>query len=99
MQKLRSPLGSGRRVEVWGDVWLVVEREHFEQCAVVTLRGVGEENLGSTLRVISPFETLKPLRAPARMRRAKRHTVFRSAAHVAAGAHGLRPARPAAASA
>ena len=88
MQKLRSPLAMGQRVEVRGDVWLVGRREQFEECAVVTLRGAGEENLGSTLRVVTPFEKLKPVRVPVRMRQAKRQTVFRTAAHAVARAHG-----------
>src|SRR5688572_19890216 len=88
MQKLRSPLAMGQRVEVRGDVWLVGHREQFEECAVVTLRGAGEENLGSTLRVVTPFEKLTPVRVPVRMRRAKRQTVFRTAAHAVARAHG-----------
>jgi superfamily II DNA or RNA helicase len=59
MQELRSPLQQGRRVIVRDEPWLVVDAERFDDVAVVALRGVGPDNLGETMSVLSPFDAVR----------------------------------------
>jgi superfamily II DNA or RNA helicase len=87
MQKLRSGVSVGQRVEARGEPWLVVQSEAFSDCGLVTLRGAGEDNHGRIARLLTPFDRLTPTHTSSRVRRAGRHTVLRAAARAVARGH------------
>lgn len=95
MQKLRSIVSTTECVEARGERWLVVRREPCEDCAVVTLRGVSDENRGRTLQLLTPFDRLRRWSAPTRVVRRPRRRVLERAARAVADAHGwLEPWTP-----
>lgn len=71
-----------------GEAWFVLQREQFDQCSLVTLRGADEGNLGETARVLAPFDRIVPLAGRTGLRRAARSRVLRRAAHAIASARG-----------
>lgn len=87
MQNLRSHL-AGQHVDVRGEPWIVLRAEAYDACAVLTLRGTGEFNLGRTTELITPFDRVRATRASSRMRRAPRRAVLQTAMTAIARAHG-----------
>ena len=79
MQKLRA-VRSGQHVIVRDEPWLVVQNEAFQEASLVTLRGVSAENLGETLRVLAPFDTVHAGQTRAPIRRGTRREALTAAA-------------------
>ena len=86
MQKLRPAVRSGQHVIVRDEPWLVVHSEAFQDASLVTLRGVSAGNLGETLRVLTPFDTVHAGRTRAPLRRGTRRDAFMAAAAAIADA-------------
>ena len=59
---------------------------HFQEASLVTLRGVSAGNLGETLRVLAPFDTVRAGRTRAPLRRGTRRDAFMAAAAAIADA-------------
>jgi superfamily II DNA or RNA helicase len=71
-----------------GESWEVVRREQYDDCAVVTLRGTGDSNLGVTTSLLTPFDKLTAVADRPGIRIAGRRAVLARAARAAANAHG-----------
>jgi superfamily II DNA or RNA helicase len=80
----RTALRAGQRVEVRDETWLVVSHDVFERATLVTLRGVGDDNLGETQRVLTPFDRVKALEESTAIRRVSRRRVLQTAARAIA---------------
>jgi SNF2 family DNA or RNA helicase len=92
MQKLRSIVSVAECVEARGERWIVVRREPCEDCAVVTLHGVSDENRGRTLRLLTPFDRLRRANTSTRVvRQSRRRVLQRAARAVAETLHWLEP--------
>lgn len=59
MQELQPSFQAGQRVDVRGESWRVVHAERFDQVTLITLRGLGVDNLGETARVLTPFDRVQ----------------------------------------
>lgn len=88
MQKLRSEISTGEHVDVRGEGWLVVRREAFDECSLVTLRGASDGNFGETARLLVPFDRIARSQVPSGIARVSRSCVLRRAASAVARAHG-----------
>src|SRR5262245_11193737 len=86
VQKLRPAIRSGQHVIVRDEPWLVVHRESFQDTSLVTLRGLSAGNLGETLRVLEPFDTVRAGHARPPIRRGTRRDAFAAAAAAMADA-------------
>ncbi len=60
MQEQRTSVRAGQRVDVRDEPWIVISTEPFDRVSLVTLRGIGNENLGETARFLTPFDTVTP---------------------------------------
>jgi superfamily II DNA or RNA helicase len=80
VQISRTALRAGQRVEVRDEEWVVLSHDVFEHAALVTLRGVGDDNLGETQRLLTPFDRIRPLDESTAIHRASRATVLAMAA-------------------
>jgi len=80
VHELRTALRSGQHVEVRGEPWLVLATEPYEHVTLVTLRGLGDGNLGETQSVLEPFDRVHARRQPTRLIRATRRRVLLRAA-------------------
>jgi superfamily II DNA or RNA helicase len=87
MQKLPARTFDRQRVEARGEPWLVVRREPFDGCALVTLHGTGNDNRGRTLRLLTPFDRLTERPQSTRLAVRVRRNVIQSAAQATADAH------------
>src|SRR5688572_3556756 len=86
MQKLRPHIRAGEQVHARGEAWLVVQHDTFDDCALVTLRGAGDLNLGKTARLLTPFDRIGvPPPATGLVRRPWRTVLARAAHAVAQG--------------
>lgn len=70
----------GQHVEVRDEVWEIVRTDWFDEIVLVTLRGVGADNLGESARVLVPFDRVTARRVPSRLVRRPRSTVLGLAA-------------------
>jgi superfamily II DNA or RNA helicase len=76
----------GDRVRVRRQRWAIADVISYEDCALLTLTGLGPANLGSDLRVLTPIELVEPIAQrrslrvvrPARWRRACRELIAHS---------------------
>jgi len=85
---LRTAIRVGQQVHARGEPWVVVDTDRFDDCTVVTLRGIGDDNLFSTSRLLTPFDRIEISYNRRRIRRAKERTVARVAAAAVAWTHG-----------
>jgi superfamily II DNA or RNA helicase len=58
--------GSGRirvgdRVRVRHQRWVITERRPFDDCAALTLTGIGPANSGQQQQILTPFDVVEPL--------------------------------------
>ncbi|HYU78119.1 MAG TPA: hypothetical protein VEK56_03990, partial [Vicinamibacterales bacterium] len=88
MHVLRTAIRVGQQVHARGEPWVVVDTDRFDDCTVVTLRGIGDDNLFSTSRLLTPFDRIEISYNRRRIRRAKERTVARVAAAAVAWTHG-----------
>jgi superfamily II DNA or RNA helicase len=88
MHKLPTAISAGQRVDARGESWLLVQRDAFDDCTLVTLRGAGDDNRGHIARLLTPFDRLRSTHVSNRVTRAARRTVLRAAARAVARAHG-----------
>lgn len=84
MKELRTALQSGQHVEVRDEAWLVVTTEQFERAALVTLRGIGDDNLGERRQVLTPFDRIRLARQRTGIAVARRFKVLQTAAAIIA---------------
>ena len=90
MQKSRTVLCAGQRVEARSERWLVMGRESFGRTQLVILRGIGDDNFGETARLIAPFDQIVALGESTAIRAAPRSTVLKTAAAAIAAAQSWR---------
>ena len=80
MQEARTPLAAGDLVEVRDSSWTILNIEHFEHVTLLTLRGIGVENLGRSQRVLLPFDHARSMANRSAIGCASRDAVLRVAA-------------------
>jgi superfamily II DNA or RNA helicase len=59
VQDSTPDLSAGANVEARGTKWRVVSTEPFDDCAVVTLRGIDHDNFGSDVCLVTPFDEIR----------------------------------------
>ncbi len=59
MHKLQPSFRTGQHVDVRGEPWQVVHAERFDEVTLVTLRGLGIDNLNEAARVLTPFDHVR----------------------------------------
>jgi superfamily II DNA or RNA helicase len=85
LQESRTPLAAGDPVEVRDASWTILSIERFEHVTLLTLRGIGVENLNRSQRVLLPFDHAKPIVNKTAIGRASRDAVLQAAAAALAG--------------
>ena len=58
----------GDRVRVRRQRWLIVGRQQYDECQLLTLSGLGVQNAGVVRRFVSPFDLVESLEHPTRPR-------------------------------
>ena len=86
MQDSRTALVPGQEVEARGEPWVVAAAEPCGRVTLVTLQGVGEDNRGTTRRLLTPFDLVRPIPRRTTPCRASRRRVLRRAAAAIASA-------------
>ncbi|MBA3270320.1 MAG: DEAD/DEAH box helicase [Acidobacteria bacterium] len=86
MQEIGSPFRAGQHVVIRDEPWRVVETEVFEFVTVLTIRGIGNDNRGDTMRVLTPFDTATTLAPATRIIQRSRRAVLAAAAFAIADA-------------
>ena len=86
MHFLRPMVRAGDRAHVRGQPWLVAEVAMFDACALVTLRGLGNQNRGCESRVLAPFDRIEPVAASRALRHVRSRCWRRACAHLIAEA-------------
>ncbi len=87
MQEMQSGFQAGAVVRLRGEPWRITLAEPYERCMLLTLRGVGGGNLGSDLRVLTPFDRPRMRAVAGRPRIVNRCAALRRAVRAAAEAH------------
>ncbi len=95
MQKLQPALRAGQHVDARGERWLVEHAEYFDRVTLLTLRGLGTDNLDETTELLTPFDEVRPVEPITGVRRRPRRDVLDTAVHVILASPGWRECRTA----